>query len=151
MNPEMMLPQLAPLREPAAIGWWPLAPGSWILLVTTLLALTGVVLWLQKRRRQNHYRRMALSELTLMRTRRAGGDELNWLLKAAALRAFPNERVANLHGAAWHAFLVSTCKNLTPDVFAELDRIYQPSNNPVSDQLYDSVERWIKHHEVSHA
>ena len=42
-------------------------------------------------------------------------------------------------------------KDLTPDVFAELDRIYQPSHNPVSDQLYDSVERWIKHHEVSHA
>ena len=44
MNPEMMLSQLAPLREPAAIGWWPLAPGWWILLVTTLLALTAMVL-----------------------------------------------------------------------------------------------------------
>ena len=151
MNPEMMLGQLAPLREPAAIGWWPLAHGWWILLVTILLALIGMFLWLQKRRRRNRYRRLALAELTLMRARQAGGDEINWLLKAAALRAFPSEHVANLHGAAWHSFLVSTCTGLTPEVFTELDRIYQPSKDPVSDSLYDSVERWIKHHEVSHA
>ena len=151
MNPEMMLAQLAPLREPSAIGWWPLALGWWILLGVAVLALIGFTLWVRKRRRYNHYRRLALTELALMRARQAGGNEINWLLKAAALRAFPSKRVANLHGAAWHTFLVSTCKGLTPEVFTELDHIYQPTNDSVSDSLYDSVERWIKHHEVSHA
>ena len=85
MNPEMMLSQLAPLREPAAISWWPLAPGWWIVLALSVALLLGLVLWLRKRRLRTAYRRIALATLDELRSREAGQDELNWLLKAAAL------------------------------------------------------------------
>jgi len=47
MNPEMMLSQLAPLREPVAISWWPLALGWWVVLALTVALLAGLALWLQ--------------------------------------------------------------------------------------------------------
>ena len=105
MNPEMMLSQLAPLREPMAISWWPLAPGWWI--VHERGFTDRVVLWLRKRRLKTAYRRIALVALDELRSREAGQDELNWLLKAAALRAYPQEQVAGLHGTAWQQFLAS--------------------------------------------
>ena len=151
MNPEMMLSQLAPLREPAAIGWWPLAPGWWIVLAFSVALLTGLVLWLRKRRLKAAYRRIALKALDELRSREAGQDELNWLLKAAALRAYPHEQVAGLHGAAWQQFLASSCPRVASDAFAGLDTLYQREPSPVSGQLFDAAEHWIRQHEVTHA
>ena len=151
MNPEMMLSQLAPLREPAAIGWWPLAPGWWIVLALSVALLAGLVLWLRKRRLQTAYRRIALKALDELRSREARQDELNWLLKAAALRAYPQEQVAWLHGTAWQQFLASSCPKVASDAFTELDTLYQREPSPVSGQLFDAAEHWIRQHEVTHA
>ena len=151
MNPEIMLSQLAPLREPAAISWWPLAPGWWIVLALSVTLLTGVFLRLRKRRRKNSYRRIALAALEELRSRQAGTDELNWLLKAAALRAYPQEQVAGLHGAAWQQFLASTCPKVASETFAELDALYQREPSPVSGHLFEAAENWIRQHEVTHA
>ena len=151
MNPEMMLSQLAPLREPAAIGWWPLAPGWWIVLAFSVALLTGLVLWLRKQRLKTAYRRIALKALDELRSREAGQDELNWLLKAAALRAYPHEQVARLHGTAWQQFLASSCPRVASDAFAGLDTLYQREPSPVGGQLFDAAEHWIRQHEVTHA
>ena len=151
MNPEMMLSQLAPLREPAAIGWWPLAPGWWIVVALSVALLTGLVLWLRKRRLRTAYRRIALATLDELRSREAGQDELNWLLKAAALRAYPREQVAGLHGRAWQQFLASSCPKVASDAFAELDTLYQREPSPVTSHLFDAAEQWIRQHEVTHA
>ena len=151
MNPEMMLSQLAPLREPAAISWWPAAPGWWILLALSVTLLTGVFLRLRKRRRKNAYRRIALAALEELRSRQAGKDELNRLLKAAALRAYPREQVAGLHGAAWQQFLASSCPKVASGAFAELDTLYQREPWPVSGHLFEAAENWIRQHEVNHA
>lgn len=151
MNPKIMLSQLAPLREPAAISWWPLAPGWWIVLALSVTLLTGVFLQLRKRRRKTAYRRIALAALEELRSRQAGTDELNWLLKAAALRAYPQEQVAGLHGAAWQQFLASTCPKVASETFAELDALYQREPSPVSGHLFEAAENWIRQHEVTHA
>ena len=87
MNPEMMLAQLAPLREPPPIGWWPLAPGWWVLIVVAAIAMTALAVWLTKRHRQRRYRRIALVALSELRAQRAGSDAINRLLKAAAQQA----------------------------------------------------------------
>ena len=151
MNPEMMLSQLAPLREPVAISWWPLAPGWWMVLALGAVLLTGLSLWLRKRRLRTAYRRMALAALNELRSREAKQDELNWLLKAAALRAYPRERVAGLHGAQWQQFLASSCPKVASNAFAELDNLYQREPSPVSSHLFNAAENWIRQHEVAHA
>ena len=55
-----------PLRDlhlPEPVGWWPLAPGWWVILVIVATAL-GYVLWRLYRRWQfNAPRRFALREL----------------------------------------------------------------------------------------
>ncbi len=49
MNPQDPLSQLHPLRDPVAIGWWPLAPGWWLLLGLMVLVLAiAVFLWAVK-------------------------------------------------------------------------------------------------------
>ena len=151
MNPEMMLPQLAPLREPMAISWWPPAPGWWVVLALSLALLGGFSLWLRERRLRTAYRRIALAALDELRSREARQNELNWLLKAAALRAYPHERIAGLHGAQWQQFLASSCPKVASGAFAELDNLYQREPSPVSSQLFDAAEHWIRQHEVAHA
>ena len=151
MNPETMLAQLAPLREPLAVGWWPLAPGWWALLSLAVAVLIALAMWYRRRRQKNRYRRLALLELAHLREQRAKRDQLNRLLKAAALRAFPQERIASLHGQSWLAFLVSTCKGISPSAFDELNQLYQREQATVSETLFDAAEHWIRRHEADHA
>ncbi|MEK9623730.1 MAG: DUF4381 domain-containing protein [Halieaceae bacterium] len=151
MNPEMMLAQLAPLREPPPIGWWPLAPGWWVLTVVAVIAMTALAVWLTKRHRQRRYRRIALVALSELRAQRAGSDAINRLLKAAALQAYPSDRVAALHGPSWLQFLASTCQKLETNDLAELEQRYQRAPSIGSDTLYAAAEQWIRGHEVRHA
>lgn len=147
----MMLAQLAPLREPLAVDWWPLAPGWWALLSLAVTVLIALAIWYRQRRQKNRYRRLALVELAHLREQQAKRDELNWLLKAAALRAFPQERIAALHGQSWLAFLTSTCSGISPSAFDELNELYQRERAPISDTLFDAAEHWIRRHEADHA
>ena len=151
MNPEMMLAQLAPLREPAPVDWWPLAAGWWILIA--LVLLTGCLLgrWYHIRRSRRQYRRMALAELRQLRERSAAADELNRLLKAAALRAYSHETVARLHGQQWLDFLCNTCDTVTVESLRTLEDRYCSKPAVVSPTLFDAAEDWIRNHEVSRA
>ena len=151
MNPEMMLAQLAPLREPLAVDWWPLALGWWALLCLAVMVLIALGMGYRRRRQKNRYRRLALAELAHLREQQANRDDLNWLLKAAALRAFPQERIASLHGQSWLAFLTSTCRGISPVAFDELNELYQRERAPISETLFDAAEHWIRRHEADHA
>ena len=46
MDPATLLEQLAPLREPAPITWWPPAPGWWLLGVLMMALLLWGAYWL---------------------------------------------------------------------------------------------------------
>ena len=151
MNPEMMLSQLAPLREPAPIGWWPLAPGWWGIAIILMVALAVLWIWVKKRRNRHFYRRLALAELASLRAQRASAASVNRLLKAVALRAFPSEQVAALHGETWLSFLRQRCAGLPPEAFNALETRYQKHPNDVTDALFDAAEHWIKRHEADHA
>lgn len=115
MNQQDPLAQLRDIHVPVPGGWWPPAPGWWLL---ALLVLTGVAagLWLLYRRYQrNTYRRQAREEMEgAWRKLQQNGDRnsyvltLSRILRRAARAAYPAHRVNGLQGEAWLDFLDET-------------------------------------------
>ena len=104
-----------PLRDlhlPEAIGWWPPAPGWWVLFALVLAGL-GYLAWRWYLAwRFNAPRRYALRELSRYeaeylehRNPVTLGKQLSELLRRAMLAYAPREDVAGLTGEAWLAWL----------------------------------------------
>ncbi len=110
-----MDPEALPLRDlhlPEPVGWWPPAPGWWLLMALA----AGLVSWFLWRSlaawRRSRPRRLALAEF-----RRAAGDyarngdvtslarRLSALLRRAMLAYAPRAQVAGLTGADWLRYL----------------------------------------------
>lgn len=110
-----MDPEQIPLRDlhlPADIGWWPLAPGWWLLVA---MAVVGIC-WLLYRAflnwRANRARRAALKQLeVIMREYARSNDlavlakQLSELLRRAVLAYAPRTEVAGLTGDSWLEWL----------------------------------------------
>ena len=104
-----------PLRDlhlPDVIGWWPLAPGWWV-VVAILGAVLGYILLRTYRRWQfNAPRRYAMRELAHYeaeylkhRNPVTLGKQLSELLRRGMLAYAPREDVAGLTGGNWLAWL----------------------------------------------
>ncbi|MEX2495529.1 MAG: DUF4381 domain-containing protein [Woeseia sp.] len=110
-----MDPEQIPLRDlhlPEAVGWWPLAPGWWLLiaLVSGAALLLLVRAWRSWRR--GAARRIALKELArLQQAYRAKPDpvalglRLSELLRRSMLAYSPRKDVAGLTGRDWLEWL----------------------------------------------
>lgn len=112
MNPQDPLAALNPLREPGLIGWWPLAPGWWVLIGLFVLILAAVGYLLYRKYKANSYRRTAVVQLEDIHGQwQTDGDSLNYtvavngLLKSVALHAYPSRNVASFNGPRWTRFL----------------------------------------------
>ena len=161
MNPQDPLAALHPLREPAAIGWWPLAPGWWLLIAVAILAIGILCYYLARRYRANAYRRLALAQLQEIqvhyhdRTEDEGhlqkiAGETNSLLKAVALRAFPREGIASLSGEAWLEFLNTTQSGQSsmtefPSAFANAAYLAGAPDLD-NEALFRAAKIWINNH-----
>lgn len=108
-----MQPDL-PLRDihlPDPVGWWPPAPGWWLLSFVTLASI-AFALWLWRRRQRSTIKKLALRELELIAA--DSGDvgakpqRLAILLRRVCLSTYPREDVAGLAGDAWLSFLDGT-------------------------------------------
>ncbi len=108
-----MSPAELPLRDihlPEPVGWWPPAPGWWVL---TALALTAAAVWAWLAwRRRTRVRRAALAQLRrIEKNYAADGDvarlarDLSTLMRRAAITADERRRVAGLTGREWLAWL----------------------------------------------
>lgn len=101
--------ELRDIHLPAEPGFWPPAPGWWLLalLVLAVLALVGHRGWRELRRRRRRQR--ILSELDQLHDAGLQGPALvaavSALLKRVALSRYPRAEVAALTGDAWLAFL----------------------------------------------
>ncbi len=147
MDPDVLLQQLAPLREPAPIGWWPPAPGWWLLAAVILVGVGLLALALYRRRQAGRYRRQALARLKQLSS--AGEitlEQLNQLLKATAMRGFSATDVARLHGANWQQFLIATAPKLPTDIWQELAQVYRHPNLPASPELLQQGRQWLRRH-----
>jgi hypothetical protein len=110
-----MDPQQIPLRDlhlPELIGWWPLAPGWWLLIVLVVAGLGYLLYKAFNQWRRNAARRLALRELSrIQQDFRLGVDEislaieLSELLRRTMLAYAPRNEVAGLTGAGWLRWL----------------------------------------------
>ena len=104
-----------PLRDlhlPETIGWWPLAPGWWVLIAMVVAGLAYLAWRWHRAWRFNAPRRCALRELARVeaaylehRDPVTLGKQLSELLRRAMLAYAPRADIAGLTGDAWLAWL----------------------------------------------
>jgi Domain of unknown function (DUF4381) len=109
---EQLLAQLKDIHEPAAVGWWPPAPGWWIaaglLLALMIAAAVGIYLYRQKRQRLM-YRTEGIRLLRAVSFEQPlAVSEINTLLKRIAVVSFGRRACAQLTGQRWIVFLQQT-------------------------------------------
>jgi len=104
--------QLRDLHLPEAIGWWPLAPGWWLVIALAMLGLGWLVLRAWRARQFNAPRRFAIralgnieAEYLTHRDPVMLGQQLSELLRRGMLAYAPRHEVAGLTGESWLAWL----------------------------------------------
>jgi len=110
-----MDPSELPLRDlhlPDPVGWWPLAPGWWFLIVLAMAGLGWLLLKAWRRHQFNAPRRYAIRSLARVEaeylTHRNPvllGQQLSELLRRGMLAYAPRHEVAGLTGESWLAWL----------------------------------------------
>ena len=160
MNPQDPLAQLHALREPGTIGWWPLAPGWWVLFAIAVLLLATLAFYCYRRYRANAYRRQACVQLQALHGDWRSSEDsksylagVNALLKSVALRAFPRRDVASRSGAQWADFLNHTLStNAGISLFNEdfATAAYRPEPSTTDcEEIYHSASKWIRQHRAA--
>ena len=104
-----------PLRDlqlPETVGWWPLAPGWWVLIALFIVGFAYLAWRWSRAWRFNAPRRYALRELARLeaaylehRNPVTLGKQLSELLRRGMLAYAPRADVAGLTGDAWLAWL----------------------------------------------
>ncbi len=110
-----MDPQEIPLRGlhlPETVGWWPLAPGWWLLIILAVIAAGWLIRAWLRRRAHAAARRKALRQLEESHSAYARhgnpvtlGAEVSELLRRTMLAYAPRAEVAGLTGDEWLAWL----------------------------------------------
>ena len=151
MNPEDLIQQLAPLRTPDPIGFWPLAPVWWVVIGLLVIALSFLCFQLLKRYQRNSYRREALKWLSELQEANSDAQALSGALKATALNAYEATSVASLSDESWPNFLRESCSKLSGDALDVLSRVHAPNPGVVSALDWRDAALWVKYHEVPRA
>jgi len=148
-----------PLKDihlPAAIGWWPPAPGWWLLLVLSL-ALPTAGYWLYRRLTRKTPLKAARKFLAELRAQNeldpaACLRELSALLRRVSISRDPRSQVAHLHGDAWLQFLdqgLADAPFSTGPGRCLADAHYRPSAPTDLDlnAIFAVCERWLQQQE----
>lgn len=154
------LTALHDIHLPAPIGWWPLAPG-WYLLVASMVMTSFIFVFLIRRFYFNgRAKRAALHTLAayeraylLDKNGPVHSAAISALLKRVALAYYPRTDVAGLHGEAWITFLNGSVQgdnfNSVRTLLLELPYLspgkgYRPSRIHNLAPLFNMARKWIK-------
>jgi hypothetical protein len=159
MDSEELLAQLADIHLPQPVGYWPPAPGWWVL---ALLLLVLAFFAARKYFRYSHLRHVcnhALAELDrcYARLATAGSDnadssrlryinEVNTVLRRVALVHFPQAVSASLDGTAWVDFIRQKGESsaMTDEIAAALSfGRFQKQCDVDVDALHNFGRHWI--------
>lgn len=156
--PENPLANLRDLHLPAETGWWPPAPGWWLLAALVVLL---PLLWLgwQRWRRREHapaYRRAALAELEQLNQQYQQDQDsaafvqgMSGLLKRVALQCYEPTVVAALSGRQWGEFLGEGQQPATREmVITSLNLVHSRQQGVDLTAFYHFAQRWIEAQET---
>jgi hypothetical protein len=156
VDADAVLSELAPLRILEPAGWWPLAPGGWLLLLLAMVLVAVIARMIVRRYRQRAYRREADAALQVLfeHWRVDGRAEIylaqaNRVLKAVALRVAPAEHVASLSGVAWQCWLQHRAPGLKDPDPRWVDSWYRADDLPDDlsvDALHQYFRAWVRRH-----
>lgn len=117
MNGTDPLEQLRDIHMPAAVGWWPPAPGWWLLAFLLVGLIVAAIVWRVLRHRRLAYKREALAEWQAIHARYLNDKnaeallaDLSVLLKRTCITRYGRDQAAGLAGEQWLAFLDQTGK-----------------------------------------
>lgn len=147
---------LKELPYPDPVGWLPQTPG-WYVVAAVLLAALIYVVWRVRRRHQaNAYRRAGVARLEAIASGDAALAELPFLLRKAALTAYPRTDVAGLRGRDWQQWLNGAANQ---DLYSEADaglidelaylppdRLAALRDDDATRRLIELSKRWLEVH-----
>lgn len=151
MNPQSTLGELRDIHLPETGGFWPPAPGWWLLGLFVLVVL-GVVIWLAVRRHKKcRWLRLARKQLEHLETSVNRSPQwfvqLNTLLKQAAREQYPEEHPEALTGDDWISFLLRTTPDNDADsrliVEAIVQSAWQPATNADPVLAISFARQWL--------
>ncbi len=146
------LSQLRDIHLPDSIGWWPIAPGWYLLVIVSIVALMSVLFFLNRYYVNGRARRQALRLLAMFQQQyerdanaQLSAARVSELLKRVALVYFPREKVAGLQGESWIAFLTNTASGLDFNCVRTelLETPYQPMMDCDLHRLFTVARAWI--------
>jgi len=152
MNPDP-LAQLRDIHSAPDVGWWPPAPGWWLVALLLLAAFIWLARRLLASYRVRQRRKRMLSWIDHLnatvdphKNPHAYLSTLNRVFKVVALRAFPDRQCAAMAGQEWTDFLHQnlTGKQPAEALSALASGPYQPAPQFDPDAISDLARRWIK-------
>ncbi|KTC76984.1 DUF4381 domain-containing protein [Legionella brunensis] len=153
MADSQLLNQLHDIQLPEPIGWWPLAPG-WYVLLVALLVVGGSLFYIAYRRyKHGRAKREALHLLINLQKEyerdhdsQLSSMKISELLRRVALVYFPRQQVASLQGQEWIEFLSKTAKGINFDQMQDylLQLPYQKPTDIDLSPLFNCAKSWIK-------
>lgn len=147
------LTQLKDIHLPEAIGWWPLAPGWYVVMLLMLLLIAGVGYLIHKKHLNSLAKNQALKILDSYseqyekdRNVQLTSARISELLRRVALVYYPRREVASLHGDEWIVFLNKTGKKVdfTPVKAMLLDSPFKTAETINLKPLITRARLWIK-------
>ncbi|MDX1800858.1 MAG: DUF4381 domain-containing protein [Marinobacter sp.] len=146
------LSALHDIHLPQPGGFWPPAPGWWLVALVALVLVAGAVMLVLRRRRRNRWLRQALRELDLTGFSQLADQqqlvELNQLIKRAARARYPDQHPESLSGERWIGFLVQTCPGQGADHEQTFRQLVQSSWRREAElspeQARQAVRIWLR-------
>lgn len=131
------LAQLKDIHLPDPIGWWPLAPGWYVLMAIVLMAFFGGFFIILRRHKNALPKKQALDLLKQYtelyekdKNAQLASARISELLKRVALVYYPRLDVASMHGDSWIQFLNKTAKGVD----------FRPVNSLLSESPFKQAE-----------
>ncbi|MGM0767177.1 MAG: DUF4381 domain-containing protein [Pseudomonadota bacterium] len=145
------LNQLRDIHLPDTGGFWPPAPGWWVLLALVLIIVIAGIVLVRRWQHRNRWLRVARRELEhLARTHAADPRwfaELNALLKQCARIRYPRAHPEALSGQQWAEFLLKTSPKdrvaSRPIVEAMVSSSWQPEASADPQRALAFARLWL--------